>query len=159
MPEVQVYHYGTVKGGRIIYDRPLFFESELIRLEGKVVKVVVEERKEKKTVPQLAFYFGGIVRKTCMSSTLFEGWMEEEIDQFFRRRFLSYIKTIHLSDSTITPVQVINELRDLTKEEMTVFVNHVIQFLAENGIEVLEPEMYKYNKYLQEQNLNVGDNW
>lgn len=159
MPEVQIYHNGIVRNGRIVYDRPLFYTSELARLEGKNVRVIIEEQKERKTVPQLAFYFGGIIRKTCMGSTLFEGWMEEEIDQFFRKRFLSYIKTIHFSDNTVTPVQVINELRDLTKEEMTLFINHVIQFLAENGIEVLEPEMYKYNKYLQEHNLNIGDNW
>jgi hypothetical protein len=159
MPEVQIYHYGTVKNGRIIYDRPVFYQAELQKLDGKDVKVVIEERKEKKTIPQLAFYFGGIIRKTCLESTLFEGWMDEEIDQFFRHRFLSYIKTMRYPDNTSAAVKVINELRDLSKDEMTMFISHVIRFLNENGIEVLEPEMYKYNKYLQEQNLNIGDNW
>lgn len=159
MPEVQIYHLGTVKNGRVVYDRPVFLQSELDKLEGRQIRIYFEEIKEKKSIPQLAFYFGGIIRKTCMGSTLFEGWMEGEIDQFFRTRFLSYIKTIRSSDGTVTFTTVQNELRDLTKDEMTLFINHVIQFLAENGIEVLEPEMYKYNKYLQEQNLNIGDNW
>lgn len=159
MPEVQIYHLGTVKNGRVDYDRPVFYQSEMAKLEGKKIRAYFEEIKEKKTVSQLAFYFGGIVRKTCMGSTLFDGWMEEEIDQFFRKRFLTYIKTIQYLDKTSEFVQVINELRDLNKDEMTIFIDRVIQFLAEHGIEVLDPEMYKYNKYLQEKNNEIGGEW
>ena len=157
--DIVVKHKGTIINQRRIYDYPALIKSQIQQLEGRRFVEVIEEEPETKTIPQLAFYHGGIIAGTCMKATLFEGWIEGEIDFFFRRTFLSYEKTFYDGQVSKT-ISVVQRLSGVSKEQMVLFLDNVIEWLAQRGIKVLNPDQYKYGKYLTWQDLpKYEDDW
>ena len=154
-----IKHKGKIINGRRIYDYPDLIKNQMVILEGKRFIEVIEQEPRSKTVPQLAFYYGGVIAGTCMEATLFEGWLETDLDFFFRSLFLSYNKTFYdgLISKTIT---VTENLSNVSKQQMALFLDNVIRWLAERKVKVLDPDQYKYGKYLSQQKLpKHTDDW
>lgn len=149
---------GHVRNGKRIYHKPILVEKIIEQLEGQQFEEVIKKKEKGKSHSQLAYYFGGIVKKTCMECTLFEGWTEKEIDAFFRQEFIGYVAT-KVIDGKQENFLVAEHLSNLTVAEMANFIDRVTQWLAEHEIYVLTPDEFKLNKYQILVKEDTGDDW
>jgi hypothetical protein len=154
--EPKIRFYGTVVNGVRMYYRSQLHNSRLKQLEGKVFEETLEIKYEEKTDDQRGYYFGGIIRATCMETEAFEGWTFDEIRNELEGRYLSYAttKTIKKLDGQeiTTEVKGRDSIADLSKKKMSEFINNVLNFLATLEIYPLSPEEYltgKYQSYVQ----------
>lgn len=157
--EPQIILTGIVKNGRRIYNKPELLQRVLNDLDGRDFEEYITERPEGKTPSQRAYYFGGIIKKTCMESEPFRGWSFDEIDHFFRQKFISYKTTKSIEGIEIT-FNVVDDISSLSKKKMSEFIDRVIQFLDEHEIKVLSPGEYYYGKYqLPDQKIFPDNDW
>ena len=145
--EVIVRHKASVRKGKISFRKPIVNQNNIERLEGKDIYVMYEEVYDPKTTDQLGYYFGGIIRATCMETELFGGWEFNDIDREFRTMFLTFTKYKELGNGEKVPIIYVDELRDLSKTRMSKFTENVLNWLAIHEIYPLEPEEYKLGKY------------
>lgn len=148
---------GTVRHGQRYYHKPMLVQKIIDDLEGQEFEEIIKKKEKGKTHLQLAYYYGGIIKKTCMQSTLFEGWTEKEIDAFFKDEFLTYYATKSV-DGVEKDFPVVEGLSKLTTQEMGQYTERVIQWLAEHDIIVLTPDEYRLNKY-EIKSTNSDDEW
>lgn len=141
----ELWHPGKVLYGKFLSNNIRLWEMELKQLEGKEVEMLIREKKERKSSSQLALYFGVIIKKYCMPDEQFGGWDEWDIDQYFRWELTKHNKTV--KDQTFLAV---DDIRTYTKEQMTIFIEGVLNILAEMNIYIDDPEQFKLNKYLKE---------
>lgn len=157
MAEPNIKFLGKVINGRMLFDRPKLFQNILDSLEEQEFELTIKKRSRHKTRLQLAYYWGGIISGTCMKCEEFAGWTKEEIDEYFRTTLRSYTKSILYTDRKTK--QVKEEIRRVTervseydKEQLALYIEDVVRHLALNfGITVLDPEEYKYAKYISVQ--------
>lgn len=143
---LQIRHYGRIKNGKLIFDIPSLYDDQLRELEGQNVVMHLKKRHEKPSVSQYGYYRGAIL-VACYESDMFMHYdNKDQIHElYFAPKFLSYVV---LQPSTNKEIPKTRSLADLTKEEMSVFMERVLADCAENGIEVPLPELF-YNKYYQ----------
>ena len=147
---------GKVRNGLFLFDKPKLAKSCIDSLENGRFQMLLSAEQTYRSSSSLGYYFGGIIRNTCMRSNLFESWTFNEIDQFFRKNFLTYkkelVRYISIKDhkkrkKIVVSVPVTEPLESLSQQHMNTFINHVIAFLSIEGIEVLSPEDYKLKRY------------
>jgi hypothetical protein len=133
-------------------------------LESERFQMILQKEVILRSTSSLGYYFGGIIRNTCMRSNLFESWTFNEIDNFFRKNFLTYkkelVRYIGIKDKKrkkkiVVSVPVEDSLENLSQDKMNIFLNQVIAFLSQEGIEVLSPSDYKLQKYSEIKNKNM----
>ena len=150
----QLWHYGLVKHndiGSIEFDKPLWLRNELGLNIGKRVRVLIEEVKQEKSPPQLALYFGVIIGVYCMNNEQFGGWTKHGIDDYFRTKLTWYQKDIKLKDDKHHTMVCTDDIRTYTKEQMTKYIDKVLNLLAEeHDIFIEDPHLFKLNKYVKE---------
>lgn len=142
--DLQIRHYGRVKNGKKIYDNPSLQDDQLRELEGCNFVEIIKKRHERPSTSQYGYYRGAIL-VACYESDMFMHY--DNKDQihtlYFAPKFLSY--TV-LQPKTNKEIQLTHSLADLTKEQMSVFMERVLADCAENGIEIPPSELF-YNKY------------
>ena len=139
----EVWHNGKVLRNIFQPDNIRYWTMELHALEGKEVQCLIREQEPEKSLNQLAFYFGVIIKRYCMSSNAFAGNNESEIDQYFRQELRSYTATINSK-----PQKMTDEVGKYTREQMRLFLDEVVALLArEFDIHIDDTVMFKWNKY------------
>jgi hypothetical protein len=142
----QIRHLGVVKNGIFKPYKPALLKQELQGKEGKAMYVLFEDYQPEKTKDELGYYYGGIIAGTCLQTEMFGGWEKAEIDNFFQTMFLDETITKTIRDEIVS-FNKRNRISGLTKKQMSHFINQVIRWLAEEGIEVLPSDMYLKSKY------------
>lgn len=146
----EIIFSGRVINLKFIPEKPAWWNTNIESLEGKDVEVTIGEKKRKKSLPQLAFYFGGIIRTACMRSSVFAGWEFRAIDDHLRDLFASYPMTMVTKDGKISVTIVRDDIATYKIDQMNFFIERVLQYLLdEHDIEVPDPLDFKLNKYLK----------
>lgn len=153
--EPQLWHTGIVKHNdfnSITFDKPLWLRNELGLMIGKKVRVLIEEIKIEKTPPQLALYFGVIIKMYCMKDEQFGGWTERDIDNYFRTEITGYTKTVITKDGLFNRmIPCVDDIRLYSKEQMSKYIDTVLNLLADrHDITIDDPYLFKLNKYSQD---------
>jgi hypothetical protein len=137
---------GTVTNGERVYDRPEIKKMILDELEGKRFEEIVKKEHIEKTDKQRAYYFGGIIAGTCMRSLMFDGWTKDEIDIHFRKLLRAY-KAVRTINSRITIEDRHDSIADYNVDEMSLFLEDVLNYLARFEIYPLPSDEYELKKY------------
>jgi hypothetical protein len=148
MKEPKFKHYFTVKEGKFIFEEKDMFEFKRKDLEGRRGYAIIERVGDQVTVNQWAYYFGGIIRKECMVSNIFQGLSEMQIHQVLFFDIRSSVKGILMPDGTTRLVTVTEDFSSYGKEEMRKYIEEVIAHLqVEYDIHPKPAESYKYNRF------------
>jgi hypothetical protein len=147
--DVSVKHKGVVRNGKPIFDMPQLFQSKVDSLEGKRFDLLMEPEHEKVTVSQWAYYYGGIIKGTCMKTEAFAGWTDKEINQAILNHLRTSIKIVLFKDGSESTMSYVDDLKQYSKTEMVLYIEDVLNFLAEKEIYPLPPDNYKYGVNLQ----------
>lgn len=145
-------HYGFIKDGQKHYLNPELLAISLAELEGKDFEEVIQKRKQTASKNQYGYLFGGIIPEALTYET-FGGWDEKDLQKFFEHRFLSYtvIKDIKLANGQKVSKTIYypGSFKGLDKDEMTIVIEKIIRFLAEQGIVIKSSDSYNYGRYQQ----------
>lgn len=146
--KITIKHSGHVKNGKKVYDNPDLYREQIQALEGRNFVEEIKEKKVNASMSQYGYYRGAIL-PTCHKSEMFNSFDKKDDihDNYFAPQFLSYTVLVKLPGKTYEQIKV-RSLADLSVDEMSVFIERVIAFLAENNIDVPAPEEF-YNKYYQ----------
>jgi hypothetical protein len=157
MRELAYKHYFTVVGNKFLWEDQEMFRLKKKMLNGKRGYAIIEEEVDKASSNQLAYYFGGIIRKECMNSNVFAGMKEMEIHNHLLFEVRGSTRNISMPDGKTKIMELIpdfNEIKD-NKKEMTKYLEEVIAKLqTEYNIYPKPAEHYKYNKfYIKERHI------
>lgn len=149
MQEGLVKNIGISKDGKFQPYNKTLFDNCLREFDGKIVEVFIQEREEETTDNQRGYFFGVIVRKVCMNMEQFGGWSATEIYEFFCGLFLSEPKSFKYKKKSIV-VSITRSLSKLNKKETSIFIQKVINWLAQEcGVEVPEPSLFYIGKEVE----------
>lgn len=147
MASPDILHLGIIRNGKKIYYRPELYLRQIQLLEGKEFEERIKEKFVKPSTSTHAFYRGAII-PTCLLTEKFGGWSEDEIHTFFTNMYLSRtIEKVFESSGEVVELKEIDSTGSLNQKEMNIFIERVLAFLADEGIEVLSPEQYSLSKY------------
>jgi hypothetical protein len=146
--DVKVIHKGTIKNGIKCYDYPKVYQANLDSLEGKRFEETLEAEHEKVTNDQWAYLYGGIIRGTCMKSDIFSKWTFEEIKENLVKHLRTGIKIV-IKDGKSYPEKYEDDLKQYSIQEMSIYIEDVLNFLAELDIHPLPSDYYKYGVNVQ----------
>jgi hypothetical protein len=147
---IQIRHYGIVRAGRVLLHNLLLYKKNLVSLEGKQIEFTIKELHETPTRDQYAYYRGGVI-ETALTAECFGGWTGDEVDKYFSDKFLGYnveqiIRRKTGLEHRLTRV-IPSKDSSFPKKEMAIFIDKCIMELAQEGVEVLSPELYKLIKF------------
>jgi hypothetical protein len=155
--EGKIRHLGIIKNGNFKPYKPELFENNLQQYEGKPVYIVFQEYLPDKTQDQLGYYYGGIITGTCMQTEIFGGWTKEEIDNFFQSMFLQ--ETVYKEVAgEVRDFTIRRRISSLSKKDLSVYIQQVIQWLSLEDIIVLDSELYIAKKYKPVKNNVIKEN-
>lgn len=127
----------TVKGGELSIDRPDVFAGWLRSQEGKPLELTVKPQRDDKTGQQLR-YFHGVICKLLSDHT---GYTLPEMKGLLKGLFLTTYITSRVGCKEIP---VVSSLADLTKREMTDFIEQCIVLAAKLSVVIPSPETIEY---------------
>lgn len=143
-------HYGIIKNGKKQYSNPALQQESIAELEGQEFEEVITKRMKVASRDQHGYYRGGIIPE-ALAHECFGGYTEDELHEVLANKFLSYYYTKMVPSvkygTLPTVITKTQSLSGISKEDMTVFIEKVIRFLAEQGIVVKTPEEYYYGKF------------
>lgn len=144
--KLEVKHYGRIKAGKIIWSIPDLYNQQLLELEGCDIVMTMKKRHEKPSLSQYGYYRGAILIACYQSEIFSSADNKDQIhDDYFSPKFLSYKKMVDFGGQQREVVRYMS-LADLSKDEMSEFIQKVLAECNELGIEILPPELF-YNKY------------
>ncbi len=145
-----IRHHGVVKRHKVLLLNTVLFDKNIDLLEGKKVTLTIEEVHETPTKDQYAYYRGGVL-ETALTAECFGGWTADEVDEHFSDTHLGFtkVKKFKKKDGTEinTVIRVIPSKADISKKDMGIFIDKCINDLAQEGVEVLDSNLYKLTKY------------
>lgn len=148
--KVEVRHYGRIlDNGNISFYNNEMWQNQRFALRGKEFELVIKEKHKRPSVSQFSYYFGGILG-TCLTCEQFSHYstVEEIHKDVFSPMFLSYsVKVVVGKKSWIKTAT--RSLADLNKKETGEFIENVLNFCSQEGIEILPADQY-VNKYYRE---------
>lgn len=147
--DVQIKHKGTIINGKKVYDFPKVHQARLDSLEGKRFEETLEAEHEKVTKYQWGYYFGGIIKGTCMNSEIFNGWTFNEIKKGLLTSLRTTDKVVIFPNGNEKIMKYTDDLKQYSKSEMVKYIDDVLNFLAELEIHPLPPDYYKYGVNMQ----------
>lgn len=147
MAEVKIKLKGIVTNGKRVYDRPEIKQAILAELEGKRFEEIIQKEHVDKTGKQLAYYFGGIIAGTLMKMEMFKGQTKTEIDLDLKRLLRPYQKVFKENGKLIIK-EMYDDIAEYNIDEMSLFLEDVLNFLASHDIHPLSPEEYNLKKYI-----------
>jgi len=129
--------YGEVVNGHLRLERINRFKKFLeILLDGKRVKVTIEERKNIRSLRQNSYYWGGVL-DTIEKET---GNISEDLHKAFKRKFLTP-KIIGIKD---TEFMFTRSTTELSVGEFVEYIEKIRACVAEFGITLPDPEEYDF---------------
>lgn len=136
-------HYGKIVNGKKEYFNPILYKQQLDSLEGQEFEEVIKKRFRKVSEDAHAYYRGAILRTAHQHEDFIHFDKPDDIhDDIIVPMFLSHIKTVTLKGRSTDKIEYVST-GSLNKEEMSVFIERVLAWLAtEHGITVLSPEQY-----------------
>lgn len=149
MSKVKYRLYGIIRNGVKKYYNPNLYNTVMAELEGKEFEEVTIEKHKAVSSDHHGFYRAGIVGE-CAKAEMFGGWTREEIHKMFADMFLSYVITEkRIKDGKTIYVEKVEKesTSGINSKEMAEFCEKCIQWCAENGIIIHDPEDYKLGKY------------
>jgi len=147
---VQIRHFGRVlPNGNISFYNVELWQEQRESLAGKEFELTIKERHKRPSVSQFGYYWGGIL-KTCLQHESFSHYttVEELHKEVMAPMFLSYQIRIVVGKKKWDKTMV-KSLTELNKRETSVFIDNVLNFVAQEGVIVLPPEQYT-DKYYRE---------
>jgi len=146
----QIRHYGIINNGKVkLLNLPLY-KKNIDSLEGKRIEFTIKEVHEFPTPDQHAYYRGAVI-ETALQAECFGGWTNDEVHKELADLFLGtdiVVRVVRKDGTVIAKTRRdVPSTADLSKKEMTAYIDKCIMFLAAEGIEVHTAEMYKLNKY------------
>ena len=148
MKQLQYKHYFTVRKGVFEFEDKEMFEYKRRNLEGKKGYAIIEEVEKEITPNQYAYYFGGIIRRECMSSDIFSGFTERQIHHILFSELRSTTRGIELPDGTTKIVTITEDFEKYKQEDMRKYIDELIPHLQVNyNIHPKPSSHYKYNKF------------
>lgn len=138
-------HFGVIKNGVKKYYQPEIYRANILELEGQEFEEIIKKKHKQRSDDQAGFYRGGICR-VCVQYEMFAHMEVEDVHEFFANKFLSYNKHLQVGDETFLLKKTISTT-DLSKEEMGLYIDKVIHWCAEHGIEINDSEQYELGKY------------
>lgn len=147
--KVLIKHTGIIKNGRKIYDNPGLYVDQIRSLEGKNFEEIIKEKHTKASDNQYGYYRGAIL-PTCHKSDMFMHFDTKDAihDNYFAPVLLSYTVMVKLADRKPYEQIRVRSLADLSKDEMSEFIERVLALCSEHGIQCPPPEAF-YQKYYQ----------
>lgn len=119
---------GTNSGGRLVLDDADEFRGLMSRMaDGVLVRVTVEEDKDKRPNWLNRFYWGFPIKLTAEHY----GYTKDEMHEAWKWRFLRLEDPDH-------PIPTVRSTTDLSEEEMKDFIQQIRIAAAEDGIQVPE---------------------
>jgi hypothetical protein len=145
---LDIKHYGRIKDGRKIYNNIDLYKDQLASLEGCEFIEILKKKHIKVTSDQHAYYRAAILI-TCYKTEMFNSLDSKDCvhDEYFAPKFLSYTKMVTIGGVSKEEIKV-RSLADLSKDEMTDFINRCLEECRELNIEIPDTESY-YQKYYQ----------
>jgi len=141
--KVELKHYGRIlPNGNISFYNPELWTEQRQALAGKEFEIVIKERYKRPTVNQFGYYFGCILG-VCLTCNQFSHYQtrDEIHKEVFSPLFLTYkVKVIVGKKSWMKDVT--RSLTELTKNETSDFIQNVLNFCAQEGIEIPEADNY-----------------
>lgn len=148
MQEPKYKHFFTVINGKFIFQQKDMFEYKRKSLEGMKGYAIIEPVEDDVTPNQYAYYFGGIIRKECMKSDIFQGLSEMEVHQVLFFDLRSSVKGIKQLDRTTRLITVTEDFNKYSKKSMSKYIEELIPHLqTEYNIHPKPASHYKYNKF------------
>ena len=144
--QIQIKHYGFVKGGIKTYYNPELYRDQLAALEG-VEFVEIIKKKHEKPSSNIYNYYRGCILPICFATDRFNGLdnKDEVHSKYFAQKFLTHTELVAIGEDKYEIV-ITRSLADLNKDEMTDFVNRCIVDCNDNNITIPESSDY-YNKW------------
>ncbi len=143
---IQIRHYGIMKGRKIHLHNVPLYNKNADGLEGKRIELTIKEVHETPSSDQHAYYRGAVI-ETGLQAECFGEWTGDELDAFLTDKYLGYDIIKDLGRLGRVIIRKIPSKADLSKKEMSEFVERCIMFLATEGIVVHSADSYKLNKY------------
>lgn len=143
-----IKHFGSItKEGKIIFLNEELWNEQRVSLAGKDFELTIQERKRKASPSQFSYYFGGIL-PTCLKCEAFSHFytVEEVHDNVFSQMFLCHQTMVNLKGVRYTANHV-RRLSELSKKELSEFIEKVLNWCAENNIEILPADQYTSKFY------------
>lgn len=146
---VEIKHYGKIdENGKKIYYIPELYRSQIDSLRGYEFVEIVKKKHQKVTQSQHGYYRGCILPICHKTNRFLHFDKKDDIhDDYFAPKFLGYVKVVEI-DGKVQEQKKVKSLENLSKEEMTEFIERVISDSAYNGIVIPQPEEF-YNRYYQ----------
>ena len=137
--------YGHIDGNRVHLDRRPVFDNYLSSLNGKQIELVVRERRDERSTRQLRYFHGPVTKyfRDVICALLADGTgvtLEETKDNL-KAHFLSKKTTCHITGKTIVTIP---SLADLTKPEMSAFIDDCVMLSAQMGTVIPSPDDVSY---------------
>ena len=148
MKEPQYKHFFQVIDGKFIFEGEDMLNFKRKSLEGRRGYAIIEEVEDDITPNQYAYYFGGIIRKECMKSDIFQGLSEKEVHQVLFLDLRSSVRGIKMPDGTTKLVNITDDFSRYKKPDMWKYIEELIPHLqVEYNIHPKPASHYKYNKF------------
>jgi hypothetical protein len=154
MSKPTIRHYGRIVNGRKEYYNPTLYKQQMDSLEGQEFEEVIKKRFHKVSTDQHNFYRGAILGTIIQHDAFIYFDKPDDIhEDVIAPRFLGYIKTVTINNKT-EEIKHVKSTATLSKEEMSEFIDKVINWLAmEFGIVILSPEQYYLSLHTNNNNL------
>ena len=146
--KITLRHFGKIhENGNIIFYDNKMWENQRLSLRGKEFELVIKPKLKRPSPNQFSYYFGGILG-TCITCEQFSHYstVEEIHNEVFKPMYLSYQVMVKVGDKKWQKT-VTRSLSELNKEETSEFIQNVLNFCAQEGIEILEADKYVQKHY------------
>lgn len=150
--EIPIYFYGTIKDGKRFYYKPKDHQSILDSMEGTEFEEIIVPRRREVTLDQHAYYRASL-RWVINETEVYGGWDEKILHAYFANKYLGYDVHHDLINPTTGKVtktivvRIVPSTADIGKKKMSVFIENVIQEIAEHGIEVPSSDSFDLRRY------------
>ena len=140
-----VKYKATIKGDRIVSERTkadITREARATWPEGTPLQVVIQEWHEDKTNPQLRYYHGAVVPALCfvfleLGYRVTPGQASEAYQQYVSTTNKEMIETPR------GPKELRVRLSAMSKEQMIAFIDEAVEWCAEKGWAIEDPQDYQ----------------
>lgn len=135
-------HYGKIVNGKFEQTprNAERYKNALKRLEGKDFELEIREVQSHATNSQYAYFRNGIIR-TCLKTEMFGGWDEQEIINHFTDNFLRTVR-FKQAGKEVLGISSTKQISNLSKADMSQFIENVLNWLSMHNISVGAPEDY-----------------
>ena len=124
--------HGSLKGGKLVLDNPAYFRTILFGYEDTPkVRIIIEKDRGAKTKRQLGYLFAVVYPEIARHT----GMSIEDIDLALKAKYLK-TKLMWRGGN----LEVINEKKYLTSDEMGEYLANVLLEAGEMGIEIPQPD-------------------